>query len=1563
MGFDIHQRLRPHLIVPAVLVALAVVTGLVATARAATYTVGTPKDVPGTCAEPAAGKCSLRQLIDYEDALAATPSPRDEIVVPAGTYSLASGELAITQSLSIVGAGARTTHVAVPAGVPAARVFDIEVPSGGSEPSVAISGLEISGGTADEANGFFGGDVLNAGSLVLDEDWVTEGDASSGGGISNNGGTLLVERSLVSGNHATSGGGDSGGIQNHGTEVCGAACFPGKKGVLTVEDSTVAYNDARLGAGIFSWSDASDGNEVSVIDSTIADNTTKEETGGAPRGPGAGLLVSDGTAEVANSILALNAEIDVEGEYSPTNCATSESSKIVSLGYNIESETDCGFTSTGDLQDTFPDFSSSEPQDNGGATNTLALEPTSPGVDAIPTSNSFCDGSDQRGVSRPQGAGCDIGAVELVPFTIEATEGSAFSGALTTARCSIFGTPTIEWGDGQTSDATVNGEGEISGTHTYAEAGTYNGSVNYEDDCGLHRFPFQAKVADAPLSATGVPVSADAGVKFSATVAKFSDANPDGKASDYTATIKWGDGSSAAGTIAAAAGGGFEVKGSHTYASGGVYKTTVTIDDVGGSTATATSKAEVIGPPVISEVGVGGVTDTTATIKLAIEPDGADTTYRVRYGPSASYSQETKSVEIGAARGAQQLEQTLTGLEPNSIYHFDVVAVNSRAPEGVSSEDQTFTTLQRAPTVVTGSASSITQTTATLNATVNPHGGEVTSCKLEYGKTEAYGSSAPCSPSPGSGRSPVAVSAAVEGLEHDTTYHFRVVAGNGGGTSTGGDATFKTLPKAPTVVTGSASAVTQTTATLNATVNPNGANVTSCELEYGETEAYGSSVPCSPSPGSGTVAVAVSGAIEKLAPDTTYHFRVSAKGAGGTRQGSDASFKTLPKAPTVVTEPVSVVAQTTATLNATVNPNGANVTSCKLEYGKTEEYGSSAPCSPGPGGGTSAVAVSAAIEGLEANATYHFRVVATNSGGTGTGGDVSFDTLPGSPTVTTGAASAVTQTVATLNATVNPNGANVTSCKLEYGKTEAYGSSVPCSPSPGSGTVAVAVSGAIEKLAPDTTYHFRVSATGAGGISRGTDVSFKTLPDPPTVKTESPSAVTQTMATLNAKVNPHGGEVTSCKLEYGKTETYGSSAPCSPSPGGGTSAVAVAATVLSLEANTTYHFRVSASNAGGKSVGGDQSFTTLPKPVVALSLPTTSTQVGASFSEAATVTEDGTPLTEVEVTFTVTGANPQVGVVMTNEEGQATFTYTGEHAGSDRIVASFVDEEGATISDEVTQTWTASAAGGGGTTGGGTTGGGNGSGGSGGGGTAGGSGSGGTTGGGGAEGGGGGPQGNGGVLAFDELSPPVLGKTVNVVPVSGLVYVKLPPGAQLGLAGSLAYSGFASLHKGIGFIPLTEARQIPVGSILETTHGVVGVTTATTSSANGKLQSGDFGAGIFKLLQGRRQKGLTELNIIDNRSARQACFTLGKQARVAASHPSSKTLGRLNASAHGRFTTRGQDSAATVRGTEWSVANQCDGTLTHVKRGVVSVRDFRRRKTITLFTGESYLARAAVRRP
>src|SRR5207248_9008764 len=89
-------------------------------------------------------------------------------------------------------------------------------------------------------------------------------------------------------------------------------------------------------------------------------------------------------------------------------------------------------------------------------------------------------------------------------------------------------------------------------------------------------------------------------------------------------------------------------------------------------------------------------------------------------------------------------------------------------------------------------SSSIAANSATLNGVVNPNGLEVTECKLEYGTTTRYGSTATCTPPPGSGTGNVAVSAAISGLSENTTYHFRIVAKNAGGTSEGADETFKT---------------------------------------------------------------------------------------------------------------------------------------------------------------------------------------------------------------------------------------------------------------------------------------------------------------------------------------------------------------------------------------------------------------------------------------------------------------------------------------------------------------------------------------------------------------------------------------------------------------------------------------------------------------------------------------------------------------------------------------------------------------------------------------------------
>jgi hypothetical protein len=201
------------------------------------------------------------------------------------------------------------------------------------------------------------------------------------------------------------------------------------------------------------------------------------------------------------------------------------------------------------------------------------------------------------------------------------------------------------------------------------------------------------------------------------------------------------------------------------------------------------------------------------------------------------------------------------------------------------------------PTAVTGVASSVTEASAGLSGAVDPNGQEVFNCHFEYGTTTSYGSNTPCSALPGAGESPVEVSALAQGLTANTAYHFRLVAANAGGVAYGADETLTTLPAPPTVVTGAASSITRTAATLTASVNPLGETVSDCHFEYGVSASYGASVPCSQLPGSGSGAVEVSATIGSLSEYHPYHFRIVATSPIGTSYGADRTFNTLSNAP------------------------------------------------------------------------------------------------------------------------------------------------------------------------------------------------------------------------------------------------------------------------------------------------------------------------------------------------------------------------------------------------------------------------------------------------------------------------------------------------------------------------------------------------------------------------------------------------------------------------------------------------------------------------------------------
>ncbi len=310
--------------------------------------------------------------------------------------------------------------------------------------------------------------------------------------------------------------------------------------------------------------------------------------------------------------------------------------------------------------------------------------------------------------------------------------------------------------------------------------------------------------------------------------------------------------------------------------------------------------------------------------------------------------------------------------------------------------------------------------------------------------------------------------------------------------------------------------------------------------------------------------------------------------AGGAAALLLFSGAALAAAPAATTGPATVVGSTTATVTGTVSPGGQSTT-WTIEYGTSTSYGSKT-AAKSAGSGSSQVDVSAGLTGLRPGTTYHYRLDASNGAGSAHGTDAVFTTtVP--PDATTGTATGITASSATLNGTVDPNSRDTT-FYFEYGTSTSYGSKTAAK-NAGSATTAQAESAGITGLHTGTTYHFRIVATSDAGTSAGKDSSFVTS-SAPAVATGGVSSVTPTSATLHGAVTANGLSTTRW-FEYGTSTSYGSKT-ASAGAGSGTNAISVSAGVKSLKPATTYHYRLVAQNASGKTWGVDRTFSTVGPP-------------------------------------------------------------------------------------------------------------------------------------------------------------------------------------------------------------------------------------------------------------------------------------------------------------------------------------------------------------------------------
>jgi CSLREA domain-containing protein len=383
----------------AALFVLAAFAAVPALAGAATVTVNTTADNPpgpGQC-EGVAGDCSLRQAIDVANGEPGS----NRVIVPAGHYTLTieptvgddndSGDLNVKGEVTIEGAGARKSII--DAGSIEDRALEL------IEGNLRMVGLGVTGGSTEE-NG--GGIFVEEGDLRLDGVAITDNESfesGGGGGIEQEEGNLEIVDSVISGNRNS---GDGGGLGFYGQ-------------VLTIEDSTIADNEVNTalypsnpGWGAFGGAIETDNTELLVMkNTTIAGNHIVDGNGGE-EGSGAALDIEFEHYEIANTIVANNTAVEV-GE--PGQC-TNEA-PYGSLGHNLETpepagEPRCFEASTDKIGNPLL----AALANNGGETDTMALQAGSPAIDA--GDPALCLPTDQRGQARV-GSSCDIGAFEYVP--------------------------------------------------------------------------------------------------------------------------------------------------------------------------------------------------------------------------------------------------------------------------------------------------------------------------------------------------------------------------------------------------------------------------------------------------------------------------------------------------------------------------------------------------------------------------------------------------------------------------------------------------------------------------------------------------------------------------------------------------------------------------------------------------------------------------------------------------------------------------------------------------------------------------------------------------------------------------------------------------------------------------------------------------------------------------------------------------------------------------------------------------------------------------------------------
>jgi hypothetical protein len=566
---------------------------------------------------------------------------------------------------------------------------------------------------------------------------------------------------------------------------------------------------------------------------------------------------------------------------------------------------------------------------------------------------------------------------------------------------------------------------------------------------------------------------------------------------------------------------------------------------------------------------------STATVR-ATNVRGSSIDCSFEWGTTTAYGTVRESV-VSCYPGRNPYAW-LRGLRGGTTYHYRVLVHDDETGRTVYGADMTFTTAApSAPSVSHVSApTATTESTLELGVGVNANGSETT-CWIEWGTTPAYGGRTPEREAVGLGET--SCRDELTGLAPATTYHVRAVARNAQGTTYGPDRTVKTAPAAPVVVTG-APDVGSRTATLRGTLTPGaspGYTVWWFEVyEEGEWISVdrGSEVE------NGGPAREVT-AESRGTPTSNETFRLVARSDGGTRESAPVTFTYAAGTPEVSMPEAMPRSDTVARAKATVTPNGLDG-EYWVEYGTTTAYGSRTESVPYTAGAPRPIV--ATLTGLTPSTTYHWRAVVRNELGTAFSESKTVRTASSSAPYVSPRLWSWGNTSADVIAEVEPRGF-VTTYRVEYGETTAYGASTP---ERRTGPIfgAVETWEQLEALRPNTVYHWRMVATNAVGTSVSPDRTFTTLRAVPL--TGEATGVEGGRATIHGTVDPQGAPTT-WYFRYGPTTRYGKVTPVRslPATAGPT---AVAEELEELLPGATIHYQLVADDGPVTYGGRDRAF-------------------------------------------------------------------------------------------------------------------------------------------------------------------------------------------------------------------------------------------------------------------------------------------------------------------------------------------------------------------------------------